>query len=439
MKQSQSNRGIISLTVVIFMMVIMVLILALLQSRILLGIQRTKGAADSILSTYNAESEIYDTLARFQKGAPIANKPEETLNDGTKLRVDTENLANEQEITITAKLPYATTKLTMSRASSSTTSFNGVDLVLSLDCTGSMSSCADPEVAAQHPFDNNYCLNSSNPAETTRFQELRKATVAFLEGLKGITEVPVRVGISVFSGDSDWARTSAGTSQPGVEIRPDNNLSIDDLIKTINTDFNAKKPSSSTGGCKVIPEEGTSHASSLQFMQNYLTTSKLTTIKQVEVMVTDGLPTTAIPAPMCGNEYQYFIPTHTTIRCDSGVPFIPHLDPFSFWRCEQNGTGYTVGTVGNVPTELTACMITGNDRTWGDNRTGQRDPNLDAYVIITSKQDDNDPFKLIMTKQPGVFYYDTDNAQDLTTILKNDVIKNITKTVNEFKIRRVAP
>ena len=427
----KKNSGIVSLTVVIFMMVIMVLILALLQSRILLAIQRTKGAADTILSTYNAESEIYDTLARFRQGLPLNAKPEETLADGTKLTTEMVTVGNEQQINITAKLPFATTKLQMSRLITSTTSLNGVDLILSLDCTGSMKECADPEVTKEHGT-NQYC-NQGGVKETTKFEELRKGTVAFLNGLKDIPGIPVRVGVSVFSGDSDWAVLHNTTSQ----IKP-GSASIDDIIQTINSDFNTKNPQNSAG-CKVIPEEGTSHASGLLFMHNYFAINTPPDTKQVEVLVTDGEPTTSIPAPQCGTDFQYLIPAGNSERCKKFLPFTPILNPFTTWSCKPNGADYARGGQEGTATRLAACMVTNSNRVWEGSQIGQRNPNIDAYIIATFKQADDQPFKKVMTTEPGVYYYDTENAENLTAILKEDVIKDITKTINEFRIRRVIP
>lgn len=422
-----NNKGIISLTVVIFMMVIMVVILALLQSRILLGIQRTKGTADSILSTYNAESKIYDTLARFNLGFPIdPSQPEETLSDGTKLKFDTQTTGNEQDITITAKLPFATTKLKMSRSLVSTTSYNGVDILMSLDCTGSMGDCANPDDGTSE------CQTSSDPSKTTRFQELRKGTVAFLEGLKGLS-VPVRVGLSVFSGDANWALNK----RDGQQITPDNYVDIDDIIQTVNTNFNTRRPYESTG-CKVIPEEGTSHATSMLFMHDYFNNPlhSLPQTKQIEVMVTDGLPTTTIPVPACGSSY--FIPNGRSQRCETSMSFAPILNPSDIWSCKPDGgTSYVWGGQGPYATELAKCMITNRGRTWNGTDYGQRNPDIDAYMIATYKLSDTNGFKQFLTSEPGVYYYDTANAQDLTTILKDTVIGQITQSINEFKIQRV--
>lgn len=429
------NKGIISLTVVVFMMVMMVLILALLQSRILLGIQRTKGTADTILSTYNAESEIYDTLARLSLGHDFdLAKKERRLSDGTKLITEGHQVGADTVISFTAELPFATTKLEVTqKMDNTTTSFGLMDIVLALDCTNSMAECADPA--------NQDCRNNS---KQTRFEVLKQSVISFLDELEQVTDIPIRIGIMIFTGDGQWLKTTAGE-----EITPTSGVSIQTMKDTISQTFK-KVPYATGSACNDITENfpdggGTSQATGLQFMHKYFA-NKLPNTKQVEVLITDGGPTTAIPSAPCNLPYFVVESESDTYACGTTGKYIPMMDPTQIWSCKPyQGSRWIFGNEdpnwnsADTAERAFSCYIADKNTIWEGSTYGQRDPEVDSHVVVTYKLPATEPLKAVYANYPGVYVYDMDKATQLQDTLKNQVLGSIQSSIQETKIRRVIP
>jgi len=397
------------------------------QSRLLLLVHRNQSLSDILRATYDSESEIFDIVAKFLGNYPAAfNFPfstSKTLADGTLLETTGTHVGNTQTIDVTGKRTFATNKMQISRVISETSEAAKSDIVLVLDCTGSMGEKA--------------CASCS----TTRMEEQEKAVLGFLDDLEATPgNENIKLGISVFTLNADWLYTSyTGSGDPsGVAVKPDSGLSIAEMRQAVTSGFSYGGEQGSPA-CKHLLTY-TSIGSGVSFAHDYLRTTASSGNKQIEVVISDGEPNQRIPVSS-GCPLNIFCPGDGNYCCPSGS-LCNKTKPLSAdgngWSCPAGS-----GTSRCEPyaRDFLRCVMADSNTDWvpekytGPTPKGVRDPNVDVYAVTVL---DNPPasvtqiFSTYATK-----YYNSADADDLSEILE-DIFEEII-TLSTITIKRVVP
>jgi hypothetical protein len=339
----KNNKGAVSLLTVMAMTIILVFLIAGGQTRLLLSLHRSRALSDTLILGYHAESKIYDLVARFLGGYagaftyPFENS--ETLSDGTEITTSGEESGRIQTLKVFAKRYFGTSRFEVVREDNTTAEnfFDRTEIVMSLDCTGSMGDAACPD-----------CVN-------TRMDEQKSAVTQFLDTLETIPgHELVKIGISVFAMKADWLYTSySGDGTPtGTAVRPDSTLSLNQIRDAIRNGFGSSGESDSPACKKLLTY--TSVGSGLTFMHDYLRTSEIAGTKQVEVLITDGEPNQRIPYSRC--PVNVFCPGDGIYCCPSGSNCYQ-----TNWRCPA-GSGTT--TCSPHARDFLRCALADTTETW---------------------------------------------------------------------------
>ncbi len=377
------NRGIVTLIFILLMAVLATLILVVGQSRLLLAIQRSKSSSDNLITSYSAESEINDLLLRLSKGvltqADFSSFPiTKTLDEGKLvLEINGRIEGSNQILDVTARRSFAVSKIQAIRAIQTAQNITPVDLILMLDCTGSMGS------------------SSGQGQTTTRMQELKKAALNFVQGIANDPNGDfINLGLGVFGTNAAWVTTASGQN-----ITPTNQISFNNIIDTINTKFNSTRQNSSA--CLAV-QDNTSIGSGFTFAQDYFGVNNAPLRKKVEIVITDGRPNTRIPYPACP----------PSISC----PTLCTTEAENFLR----------------------CAITDTNTRWDVVNFGVRDPNITAYGVTVLNPASNQITQIFQTALGVSNYFNATTADQLTGIL-DSILTRIATSASKTIISRVIP
>lgn len=305
------------MVLVLIMSILIVFLIAGWQSRLLLSLHRSRSLSDILVLTYHTESKIYDIIAKFLGGYPNAfswpfGPDNETLADGTVITTSGVENGRRQTLTVLARRLFGSTKMEVVREDNSDVNqfFQDMEILLSLDCTESMSNPACDG-----------CVN-------TRMDEQKTAVLNFLRAVEETEgHERVKIGISVFELQARWLNTQYRTDGTpiGVDVRPDNDLSFLEMRQAVETGF-TRWGHTGSPACKKV-HDYTSVGSGLTFMHDYLRESKTEGVKQVEVLITDGEPNESIlyvteSGPKC---YPVVFCPHNIDYCCGGGPLCGDL------------------------------------------------------------------------------------------------------------------
>ena len=349
-----------------------------------------------------------------------------------------------------------------------------MQIILSLDCTGSMGELACPTCA------------------TTRMQEQKRAVLQFLDAVENTEgHEKVKLGISVFSMKADWLYTTyaADGTPTGTAVRPDNNLSLDQMRLAVQDGFGISGENESAA-CKKL-NTYTSLGTGLAFMHDYLRTQEVEGVKQVEVMITDGEPNQRTPYAAC--PVDVFCPGDGTYccpwgancslagwRCDAGsgtsvcAPYARDFlrctlaDTNSSWGSEVLGSALGVSSEPtSTPTPIPTLRPTRTPTPFGwptntprPTRTptpsgwptiippwlitpspiptlyGVRNPDVDVYTVTVMESPPADVLSIFQTY--STHHFNLSEADDLSEILAQ-ILDEIIKSMISYQIRRVVP
>ncbi|MEK7165316.1 MAG: vWA domain-containing protein, partial [Patescibacteria group bacterium] len=278
---SKKNNGIASYMSVLLLTFIAVLVVAVIQTRLLLAVSRKQSFSDTLITTYRAESEIYDIFERILGyDAPLPANGIFTLSDNATLEVMSQEdpTTHTQTVIVTAKRPYAVSKI---EAIKTTTEVSGgvenIEMILAFDCTGSMngSACA---------------AGSSCTATNDRWQAQRQAIIDFITTIKNSPQNDhIFIGLLAFGGSTKWMSDGSGN------LIPTNNHQR--LLDAVITQFsNANNGQGLTEICRqsnvgstVSCQNGTNIGEAYMAMHRYFAvTPPLPGSKRVELVTTDG-------------------------------------------------------------------------------------------------------------------------------------------------------
>lgn len=387
------KRGIATLMMVFVVSLISIFIIGAWQSRLLLSIQRNQSLSDLLIVGYRAESEIYDWVAKF---LGVYSNIYPVPLDGTacnlvdqsapnQLCVTGNKIGNTESLDIKASRPYSATNLLLSREINSITGPGKVEIMLALDCTGSMDSAADPD----------------DPSEGTRFDALEEATVALLDELDGISSPVFSVGLALFKVDSKLVTP------------PTTNISA--LKTQVQNGFNTNLANSPI--CNNLIDD-TSVGSGMDEANKYFKTNPADAdTKRFIVLMTDGDTNSTPSDSSCNVDHQLCI-FYTQSQCN----------PPGTYQC-SGGRGYVC--IAKSQNYLT-CKLASSDQLAG----GQRDPEIDVFAVTVLKglnQENREIYENYATK-----YYSSDKAADLPVIF-SEIVVDIGETLQKIMIQRLVP
>ncbi len=463
------RSGVSTLLFLIFFAVVCALIVAVIETRLLLAIQRTKSLGDALTANYDSESLINDFIYKLMT-EPFPPLPQHiTLADGTVIDVEGHEVAGPpkiQTITITTNRPYAVIKLEMVREISGG-SIPKVDVILGLDCTGSMDARADCIYNGVPGF-----CDVTDPSQDSRFDAQKTAALNFIDTLISATSGPyydvkeqLYLGILAFGVNAEWLRTTAG-----VPITPDMKFSsgtnANDIRDAVDQSFG--KFWRTSPACYNNLMNTTSVGSAYIKAHNYLNTDLTPNVKKIEIIITDGEANSREPNPACGpapflgsntwfcpyaNGYQIapesmFPPAHPTgdyctaspegwinsggWQCHTGSA--PNCNNSS--NCANNCPPYGMDYLRCALATTTTPYDSVVDPSYHQN--GTRDVNIDAYGVTVIPVPPAETVFSYETYLGADKYFNVDRASDLPTILQN-ILSEIVGSVTSVTIRRLTP
>jgi hypothetical protein len=395
-KKSKNISGAATLIYISVIALISVLILTASYSRLLLALKRNTSFADKLVVNYKAESEINDLLIKLLAGyidiEDLGNYSNE-IGD-TKIEVETETTDGTETIYVTAARPFAVSKIKAVRQAEEVESVGKIDLMFVLDCTPSM----------RQP--------SGSPEKTTRLEEMRRATLNFLDNIaESENKDRFKVGVGVYTYGARWLRTEGGE-----EVRSDSDLTLEEIRAAVDSNFSLTTPSCMSGA--------TSIGSGLAFANEYFRNNpSVEDAKRVIVLITDGLPNSRIPYANC--PVSTFCPWFSD-ACD---------DYPEFGRCSGSGSACLDHAL-----DFTKCTLADNQTSWDGGRLGDRDPNVDIYAVtvLADSDDDNYEDTVEAFETYSTQYFNVDNAAELTQILE-DIFQTVVSATGSITIEKLIP
>lgn len=435
MKSSMNKRqeGAATILYLMIMAVVITLLSAITFSRLMGSLKRSQSQADTVVATYEAESEINDLLARLtgnfiQSSAfPISY----TKNiGGTSITVSGIQKDQTQSIVVTSQRSYAVSRIEATRKIDSVREVDNVDMILSLDCTGSMDAGADCENCNSKP---------------SRFDSQTEAADNFVSKLAelsrdGTYQGRFNLGIVVFGIDSKWL------TYKGKEVTPKSGLTYDQIREALSQGFGSTRATSPA--CSGVMD-ATSIGTAFTKSHDYFSQNKRPKTKQVEIVITDGEPNTRIPYPSCG----------PSVFCP-GFP----KDAEGNNYCEQNSEGWTCYKYGQYQSgpweannfnqtaydickplamDFLTCSIATTDTnippiSGTGVRSGARDPEVDAYAVTIFASPPRDVVNLFNAYLTQNGYFNASRASQLKNIL-NNVLNEILRDRSTVTIKRTPP
>lgn len=387
------QKGAITIVFLAIIALVLTLILAATQSRVLLSLSRSKSASDILIATYQAESEANDVMAKLVGGyLDDANIPKTTKTIGDiKIVTEGKDLGDTQIVTVTAFRGLAVGKVQAVRRVLSVEEIDKVEIVLVLDCTSSMDA-PDADLG---------CNGGSCP---TRMNAQEEAAVNFVEAVGNLPDSDkFKIGVGVFGTTSAWLQ------QNGVSVSPDSDLDISEITSAIENGFGNTRAESQCGtvGNSGYVENLTSVGTAYRHAHNYLKTSKEAGTKQVEIVITDGEPNTRVYDSEC-------------------APYVACTD-FQNAECENAAKNYLRCTVADKETYVPEI---------GQN--GVRDTEVDAYAVTIFANPPTDVVSIFQNYATEGGYFNANRASQLDGIL-NNILGKILEDRSTITIQRVIP
>jgi type II secretory pathway pseudopilin PulG len=433
MMKTRRQGGAATLLYLMIMAVVISLLSAITFSRLMGSLKRSQSQADTVVATYEAESEINDLLARLTANfIPETSFPISYSKNigGTTINVKGTQSGQTQNIIVTSQRSFAVSRIEATRKIDSVREVDNVDMILSLDCTGSMDAGADCENCNSKP---------------SRFDSQKDAADNFVSKLAEISRAGTysgrfNLGIVVFGVDSKWLTYN------GVEVTPKSGLTYDQIRAALAQGFGSTRATSpACTGLMDATSIGTAFATSHQ----YFSANKKPKTKQVEIVITDGEPNSRIPYPACG----------PSVFCP-GFP----KDPQGNNYCEQNSEGWSCykydqyksgpwdsdnfnqtayDTCEPLAKDFLSCTIASKDTTippiQGQGvRNGARDPDVDAYAVTIFTNPPRDVVSIFNSYLTQNGYYNATRASQLKNIL-NNVLNEILRDRSTITIKRTPP
>lgn len=394
-RYTNTSGGFGSMIIIMLVTLVTTLVLASLQTRLLLGIQRGQSSSDKLISLYKAESQINDVVAKILNDYPLPSNSTETLSDGTKLTIVNTGTTDNEQITVTADRPYSNISLEISKGTESPSANTEVQIILMLDCTWTMG-----------------LLDESGAG--TRMEAQEAAAKAFIDQLTVLkAENPslfLKLGVMVFGLNADWIKTN------NVNISPNNNISFNTIKSELDAQFTNNRDSSKACIDNVV-QGGTSLGTPLLFARDYFSTIP-DSIKKIQILLTDTVANSRVPSNICPPLLNY------KANCIDNT-----IDGL---KCTEEAINFF------------ACSLTDTNHQYNKARglSGVRDPRVDVYAIKIG----NDPSRVAskitnLLENPdnvkGIAYHS--NGTSLIVILSQDIFSLIKQSVNTLLIRRVLP
>ncbi len=433
MTNTKRQSGAATLLYLMIMAVVISLLAAVTFSRLMGSLKRSQSQADTVVATYEAESEINDLLARLtanlipENSFPISYSKNIA---GTTINVKGTQNGQVQNIVVTSQRSFAVSRIEATRKIDSVREVDNVDMILSLDCTGSMDAGADCENCNTRP---------------SRFDSQTEAADNFVSKLAEISRAGTysgrfNLGIVVFGIDSKWLTYN------GVEVTPKSGLSYDQIRAAISQGFGSTRATSSA--CAGVMD-ATSIGTAFTRSHDYFAANKKLKTKQVEIVITDGEPNSRIPYPACGPSV--FCPGFPKDRQGNNY-------------CEQNSEGWTCYNYNQykdgpwdadnfnqtaynlcepLAKDFLSCSIATKDTTippisGTGIRSGSRDPDVDAYAVTIFTKPPRDVVNIFNSYLTQNGYYNATRASQLKNIL-NNVLNEILRDRSTITIKRTPP
>lgn len=379
------QKGAITVIFLAIIALVLTLLMAATQSRLLLSLRRSQSAADILVATYRAESEANDIMARLLGGyMEDANIPRTSQNIGDmRIEVEGQDTGSTQIVTVTAFRGIAVGKVQAVRRVLSVDEVDEVEIVLVLDCTSSMD-------------------DSSGISGQTRFNAQEQAAVNFVDAVSREPDADkFNIGVAVFGTTSAWLTYN------GQELTPDSSLSFQEIETAIEQSFGNTRAQSQCGtlGSPSYVSDFTSVGTAFRHAHSYLRDSKRDGTKQIEIVITDGLPNTRLADPEC--------PPYNACT-NSG-------------SCDAQAVNYLRCTVADRNTFVSEI---------GQN--GVRDPEVDAYVVTIFNNPPQNVVSLFQNYATEGGYFNASRASELTGILDN-ILGRIIEDRSTVTIKRVIP
>ena len=399
----KNQNGITTLILLMLLSVVSIFIITLLQSRIILGLRRSLSSGDTLISSYTAETEINDVLARIignYENIEDLDDYQKDLPDGSRLSVDFETVTGLQTIIATTSRQYAVSKIKAERTipEINIAQASEVEIVLVMDCTGSMGEKA------------------SAGGLSSRFYEQREAVKNFIQGVMTLKDMDrYTLSVAVYGNTTSWYKDSSGNPLKSL-------TGFDDLQKLYNEihagfgnppdkDVNIQRGETR---CASLVQDYTNTGAGLKIAEEYLDSVAGSKSKAL-ILVTDGIPNSKTKDASCPND----------VNCH-GSNQACFDDSRDYLRCRlaDNQSQYT--------SEVNAQVY-----------SGVRDPRINTYTVTVL----GDPIgaeREIFNVTVGIFssfsdnYYTLANAAGLTETLEK-FLEEIIKEKSIITIERLIP
>ncbi len=431
------NKGVASYLTVIFMALVATLVIAVIQSRLITGIYRQRALSDTLKSSYGAESKIYDILAKVIYYGATPPSGTETLPDGTELNFIFQTISPDiQRVIVTAERPFAVNKIIADRQFNITGGVDKVEMILALDCTGSMGAKADPSCSGSD------CIS--------KMTAQKNAVKHFLQTIDAMVEKDkIYTGLAVFAGglelgttlnDAQWFTINGGL--PTRQIATPTN-DYDKLLSILETGLQTNRENSPAccfaasgfrnADCQ-LETRGTSVGSGYAFINDYFKNNPIPedqVVKRFEIVVTDGLPNSRnLEYPDCPfTDFSPSPPPPPYCR----EPMLPPYDSYAS-ACVKEAKNYLRCTLADQEQNIDEFPASLQPF------SGLRDVENSAYGVVVYGGVPND-VREIFLKYAGPEnqnYFETENANNLTNILE-DILSDIIETTLKITIKREAP
>ena len=423
--EKKRKKGAVVLLYVTIVAIIAALLMAIAQSQLLLAFRRNQSSSDSLVATYQAESIANDYIARFIGGYLDEDDLPFVLTfdlENSKITVEGSQEGDVQTITVTSELGFAVGKVQATREIQSLGSVENVDIVLALDCTGSMNAGAR-------------CPDCFEPP--TRFDAQTQAAQAFVSDIANLDDSEkFDVGIRVFGIDSKWLTYN------GLEVTPDSGLSPVDILDALDTGFGSTRATSPA--CSTVMD-ATSVGTPFYDIQDYFELTKQVGTKQIEIVITDGIPNSRIPANNCAQ--------------DAFCPAFPQdVDGTNYcssneygWDCYRgdeyqdgpfdadgfNASAYSICEP--LGTDFLRCSLARTDQFVSElGEYGIRDPEVDAYAVTIYNSVPREVRNIFANYTSDGGYFNASRADQLSSIL-SQILSQIVGERSIVSINKIVP
>ena len=409
----KNKKGAVTIIFLTVLALIITLLLAATQSRLSLALRRSQSAGDTIVSSYKAESEANDVMSKLVgKYLGSANLDYTENVDGMRIDVKGKDEGSTQTVDVTVNRDFAVSSVQATREIKSVEQVDSVEMILALDCTGSMD---DP---------------SGAPGQT-RFDAQKEAALSFIDTLSGLSNADkFKLGVTTFGINAKWLRVG------GRDVSPENGLDFADIKSAVENGFGSTR--STSPACSEIMD-ATSVGTAFTFSHDYFSTHKQDGVKQIEIVITDGEPNSRIPSIGCSpNAFCPAFPLSpdgTQNYCE---------DNEYGWQCYQyssykdgpyeadNFNQAAYDTCQPLAYDFLQCAVADTDS------GGIRDPNIDAYAVTIFDNPPRDVVTILRNYTSENGYYNASRASQLKNIL-NVILNEILKEHSTVTIKRIIP